>query len=115
MRYGARNCAVTIQQKQTAGKNKVNEKIVTWVNWRADVFAEIIARRGGEKFDAETKQRYSSGTFEFRFLYSDVLGVSAAMRLVFEGQAYNILNLAPDHVKKEEYLIFAELQEGDVA
>lgn len=113
MRAGALRNVITIQSQSSAGNDALNAPIVTWGTFR-DVFCEMTPRRGGEKYDETTGQRYSESMFWFRCRYSDVDGVDNTMRIVHEGQTFDIRNLMPDEQRRGDCIIEATLQDGQV-
>lgn len=109
MRSGALRNVIDIQQATETGRNGLNEPIVSWTLWR-QVFCEKTTRRGSERFDDGTNQRYAEAMFRFRCRYQDVDGIDATMRIVFEGQVYDIRAIMPDDQMRSDCLIEATLQ-----
>lgn len=96
MRLGSQRNLFTIQRKVTVGLNELREPNVVWQDWRTDVYCEVTVRRGKEQFDASSKQRYSEEVWQFRTRFDEVVGADASMRLMHEGQEFNIKAILPD-------------------
>jgi SPP1 family predicted phage head-tail adaptor len=111
MRAGALRNVIDIEQQSETGRNALNEPIVSWTLWR-QVYCEKFARRGAERYDDGTSQRYAEAVFRFRCRYQDVEGIDATMRIVFEGQVYDIRAILPDDQRREDCIIDATLQNG---
>lgn len=111
MRGGALKHSITIQQRTEVGRNSANERIYEWTTF-AEVFCEIVARRGTEFHDEKTGQRYAQTWYKFRCRYFDVEGVTETMRISFDGQIYDIKTVMPELQKKDECIIEAALQRG---
>ena len=111
MRTGNLRNQITIQSRAQTGTDRQNAPIYTWSTWK-EVFTEIAARRGGESFSEENKQRFSQEYYRFRCRFYDVDGVSASMRILFDGQLYDIRSVLPDHNRRGHTLIEATLQDG---
>lgn len=112
MRNGVRKNSISIEIETETGRDDMNAPIMGWGAWRSGVLAEVLARRGAELFDTESKQRYSQTYFRFRCALSDVEGINTTMRISFEGQTYEIQNILPDTQRHEDCLIEATLQDG---
>jgi SPP1 family predicted phage head-tail adaptor len=106
MRGGVLKNVITIEESYTSSTGRANETIVSWRKWR-DTFAEITSVRGKEFF--EKGQRYSETVFRFRCRYFDVVGLSHAMRISFEGQTYNIKSIQADLQRRNDTIIDATL------
>ena len=111
MRGGQLRNQITIQSRTQSGTDRQNAPIYTWATFK-EVFSEIFARRGGEKFSEENKQRVSQDYYMFRCRFYDVDGVNATMRILFDGQLYDIRGVMPDHNRRGHVLIEATLQDG---
>jgi head-tail adaptor len=112
MRNGDRKNVITIEQATDGARDALRQPVKAWAAFKTDIFCAIIPARGGETFDAGGKQRVATGLWRFRCAFYDVQGVVAKMRINFEGQFYNIVDVTPDHQCREDCIISAELQDG---
>jgi SPP1 family predicted phage head-tail adaptor len=107
MRAGALRHIIAIQSLQSSGVSEYNEPITSWVTLHDGVYAEVMARRGKEHFIAETGQRAAETVYHFRVRQSEVPDIAEGMRILFEGNAYDIRTILPDLVRMQETLIEA--------
>ena len=112
MRNGKRSNIITIEQRTQTGTTDLNEPVFTWSAWRETIFAAVLPRRGNERFDDGSGQRYAQAYFRFECAYDDVDGADETMRILFEGQYYDIRNIMPDFQHREACVIEATLQRG---
>lgn len=114
MRAGKLREIITIQQRIDGGVTELNEPIETWGTFAAGVFCDVEARRGKEQFNPETGQRFSETVYHFTVRYSEIEGMSADMRIIYEGQIYDVRDIRPDRARKVDAVIEATLQNGVV-
>lgn len=113
MRAGCLRGLITIQRPIVMGSSSnVNfTENVVWDNWRIDVPCEIEVRRGREHFDSTTRQRYSEDVWIFRVRYDEVIGISSDMRVVYEGNEYDIKSRRADIKNRRDVLIECTIQD----
>lgn len=105
---------IAIQQLSQTGRDSLNAPITEWVDWKNPVWTEKTSRGGREYFDDDGNQRYSQVTHRFRARYLEVDGIDTSMRIVFNGQAYDIRSMQPDDQRQDDVMIEATLQDGSV-
>lgn len=111
MHTGALRNVITIEERTEASRDRLNAPVYSWSTWR-EPYAEVVARRGSELYDPDTKQRYSQTFVRFRCRFDDVDGLDTAMRIVFDGQTYDIRNILPDHQRRVDCIIEATVQDA---
>lgn len=86
---GEMNQRITIQQKQVA-RNGIGEEIVTWSDV-VSLWSKVMPLRGNQYFSANQQQH----TIDARFLIRHRAGLTTDMRLIWNGQPYDITGLIP--------------------
>lgn len=114
MRIGSQQHPVTIQRRVQVGKTSIGEPNFVWKDWRTDVWCEVLARRGKEQFDPQTKQRFNEEVYHFRTRYEEVIGIDATMQVLHEGGTYEIRNCLPDMQKRSDIIIECRLLSGSL-
>jgi head-tail adaptor len=114
MRVGKLRHTIDIQSNDVTGYSDLNEEVRGWVTWREGVYAGVDVRRGKEHFNEETKQRFTETVYHFTVRYSEIEGMSPAMRILFEGQVYEVRTIMPDRQNRNDAIIEATLQGGVV-
>lgn len=114
MRSGALNRLLDIEHRVQTGIEQNNEPRWEWRKYRDQIFCSAQARRGVEQFDAGTGQRFAESITRFRIHYLEAEGIDPTMKIVFEGQRYDIRVILPDHERQEDCWIDAALQDGNV-
>ncbi|TCU34162.1 phage head completion protein [Rhizobium azibense] len=112
MRIGGQWNLMTVQRRVQIGTTAANEPNFVWQNWRPDIFCEVTVKRGKEQFDPVGKKRYSEDVWQFRTRYDEVRGLDATMKIVHEGNTYDIKAILPDGQKQWDCVIEAVLQDG---
>lgn len=112
MRAGALRGLLTIQRQVTVGSKSTEffEPNRVWQDWKADIPCAVEVKRGREHFDAQSKQRYTEEVWLFRVRYEEVTGIDSSMRVVFEGQAFDIRPLRPDAQFRRDVILECTLQ-----
>lgn len=110
MRAGALRNPIEIQRRVQVGVDSTNAPNMVWQMWR-DPLAEITVLRGREHFDPLTKQRYSEEVWHFRTRYEEVVGVDASMRVVYDGNEYDIKAIRPDGEKRIDCILECVVQD----
>ena len=113
MRGGALRSLVCVQENVQVGVDDMNAPVYSWTTF-AEIFCEHKARRGQEFFDPDTKQRYSQTIHEFFCRYYEAEGIHTSMRILFDGQYYDIRNVMPNENRHEFCVIQTTLQDGQV-
>lgn len=80
---------ITLQQKSVT-KNSIGEESVTWSDL-ATVWAHVMPLRGNAYYAANQQQH----VIDARFLIRERSGLSTDMRLIWNGEYYDITNLIP--------------------
>lgn len=93
MRSARRRTLVSIEKATETRDPTSNEKIKTWAEWKK-CFVSISARRGNEFFEAN--QRYAETVYRMTGDHFDLNGITPQMRVVFEGNEYDIKTVMPD-------------------
>lgn len=109
MRSGRLRHRITIQERQEAVVDGDRDSV--WVDLYADVPADFVAGPGREFLAAEAIRAETVGRFVLRYLP----GVTAAMRVLWDGQVWSIK--APpivDHTARREItlLVGAGVNDG---
>ena len=78
---------LTIQQKDVT-RNGIGDEVILWVNV-ATTWAKVMPLRGNAFFAANQEQH----TIDARFLIRSRTGMTEAMRLVWNGENYDITNI----------------------
>lgn len=110
MRAGALRNPIEIHRQVQVGVDSLNAPNMVWQLWR-DPLADIAVLRGREHFDPLTKQRYSEEVWQFRVRYEEVIGVDAKMRVVYDGNTYDIKAIRPDGEKRTECILECVVQD----
>lgn len=110
MRAGALRNPIEIQRKVQVGVDSLNAPKMVWQVWR-DPLAELTVLRGREHFDPLTKQRYSEEVWQFRVRYDEVVGVDATMKVVYDGNTYDIKAIRPDGQKRTDCILECVVQD----
>jgi SPP1 family predicted phage head-tail adaptor len=113
MRAGALRNLIQIERQHETGRDEENKPIIKWRIF-AQVFCEIVAKRGTEQFDPTTKQRFSQVVYRFRCRYAEVTGADTTMRIDHEGVKYDIRGILPDEQQRDDVIIEATLQDGSI-
>ncbi|WP_163987446.1 phage head completion protein [Rhizobium lusitanum] len=103
---------MTVRRRVQVGTNAANEPNFVWQDWRPDIFCEVTLKRGKEQFDPVGKKRYAEDVWQFRTRYDEVRGLDAAMKILHEGNTYDIKAILPDGQKQWDCVIEATLQDG---
>ena len=106
---GGLRAEITFERKVQVGLSDLNAAIFEWVAWREDIWAEIVDRRGNERF--ENEQRYDETMRIFRVRRMEVEGLTTEYRIRYDGQLHNIKNIMPDHARREMVTIEAAIQD----
>ena len=117
MTAGNLRCEITIEKPVQSGSNGYNEPIYTWENIRADgkkIWASIEARRGMERADPKTNQRYNEVNYQFTVRYNEAIGVTEQMRILYNSQTYQIEAIMPIELRRNYIMIQACLQDSTV-
>lgn len=114
MRAGALRNVITIQQLTEAGVDRLNAPNEAWGTVVEDLPCEKTTRRGKEHFDATTRERFYEDITRFRVRRFEVEGIDTTMRIMFEGDAYDIIHLIPDDQHDQDCIIEAKRQNGGV-
>ncbi len=104
---------IEIQSRLETGRDALNAPIFAWTTF-VKCFARKDVLSGGERYDSKTGQRYSSTSHQFTCRFLDVKGITSDMRLVFDGQNYDIRGILPDDQEDSVVLLEATLQDGSV-
>jgi hypothetical protein len=112
MRIGSQRNLMTVQRRIQMGTNAANEPNFVWQDWRPDIFCEVSVKRGKEQFDPIGAKRYSEDVWQFRTRYDEVRGLDAAMKIVHEGNIYDIKAILPDGQKQWDCVIEATIQDA---
>lgn len=90
MKAGRMDRRITIQRREVSGKFDNGEEIFDWVDV-VTCWAELVANRGQEQFNAHQKRAQSDAMFRMRYYP----GILAEMRLQCEGTNYDITAVIP--------------------
>ncbi len=96
MRAGALREQLQFQRSVQIGVTPLNAPDIAWVDWNEPIWCEAMPRRGREVYDSDTQQRYSEDVWRFRVRYVEIIGAMTTMRIVFDGQNYDIRAISID-------------------
>ena len=104
MRAGHLRHRVTIEQN-TPTRNGKGEEIDSWAPFGGPRYAAVIALTGREAFNAQ--QRYAEAELRIEMRYFP--GVTAKMRVSFDGRLFDILQVASvGSPRRETHLLVKE-------
>lgn len=84
---GQLNQRITFQQK-TVARNSIGEELVTWSDF-STVWAKVMPLRGNAFYAANQQQH----VIDARFLIRSKSALSTDMRIVWNGENYDITNI----------------------
>jgi SPP1 family predicted phage head-tail adaptor len=108
MRAGAKDRRIRLQGPLVT-KDSFGGTVRTWADV-VKVWAGVRNLSGGES--AVTKHGGESGQARTEFLIWYRAGVTAALRIVYDGQVYNIRHVNDVRGQRREMLLTCDLQEG---
>jgi SPP1 family predicted phage head-tail adaptor len=79
-----------VLQSKSVTKNAIGEDVVSWVSLPA-IWAKVMPLRGNAFYSANQQQH----TIDARFMIRDRAGLTTDMRLIWNGQPYDIAGLIP--------------------
>jgi SPP1 family predicted phage head-tail adaptor len=97
---GALDQQITIQQKGTPVRGAQGDEVVTWSTF-ATVDAKAMPIRGQEYVQLRAQQ----SDLSIRFLIRYVTGVSTSMRVLWNSNAYDIVEMIPGGTRNATELI----------
>ena len=92
IRSGSLNTLVEIQQYGVMRQPPLYEPKKAWSQWRR-AYCDVEPRRGRETHvDGKT---FFFAVYRLHFRFSEIDGIDSAMRVILEGQPYNIVGIFP--------------------
>jgi len=99
MRSGQLRHRVTVEQATPAQDAVTGEETVTWAAFLANVPARFLTGPGREFDSSDSKQAETEARATLRWFP----GLLPTMRIVWEGQVYDILSIDTDQTGRREY------------
>ena len=97
---GELNERVTLQQRDTTSQNSLGENVAAWVDVGTSIAAKVEPISGREYFAAAQMQ----STIDVRFTIRHRAGVLPTMRVMWRGNAYDIVGEPIDPNARREWL-----------
>lgn len=95
---------ITFQEQTHTQDATTGEDLVAWVNWLADEPAEVVPLSGREFIQSGANQSGVVARMTVRWR----AGVLPTMRIVFDGQNYNIHPALPDPTNRRWLTLMVE-------